>query len=220
MDLLEALPRIVRGGLVKAAKHCGAGLLGDAAALSYPSQRCLFGNKRADSGAQALDAWSQAGRSDEHFCNDGHYCAASAACTAVIRQSSKFIAQRAKLLLALRTEVRVQYPSALTPTCIANYAANPGIVALARVCGTNSPHSMLDASLAACDCARSQPRCYTGEGRRPKAVAGLGGAGKAAALAALEEEAGMELTADVGEAADFGAFLPPTPTDAVALTAG
>ena len=51
MGMLEALPTVVRGGLVKAAKRCGAGVLADAAgALSYPSQRCLFGNKRADSG--------------------------------------------------------------------------------------------------------------------------------------------------------------------------
>ena len=52
MGMLEALPAVVRGGLVKAAKQCGAGVLADVAgAASYPSQRCLFGNKRADSGA-------------------------------------------------------------------------------------------------------------------------------------------------------------------------
>ena len=50
MALLGALPRVMRGGLVKAAKHCGAGLVRDASALNYPSQRCLFGNKRADAG--------------------------------------------------------------------------------------------------------------------------------------------------------------------------
>ena len=50
MSMLEALPAVVRGGLVKAAKQCGAGVLADAGAMSYPSQRCLFGNKRADSG--------------------------------------------------------------------------------------------------------------------------------------------------------------------------
>ncbi len=52
MGMLEALPSVVRGGLVKAAKRCGAGVLADAAgAGAYPSQRCLFGNKRADTGA-------------------------------------------------------------------------------------------------------------------------------------------------------------------------
>ncbi len=59
-----------------------------------------------------------------------------------------------------------------------------------------------------------------GEGRRTKDVASHGEAGKIAALAALEEEEGMEAAADADMAADFGAFLPPTPTDAVALTAG
>ena len=54
MGMLEALPSVVRGGLVKAAKRCGAGVLADAAgAGAYPSQRCLFGNKRADSGEPA-----------------------------------------------------------------------------------------------------------------------------------------------------------------------
>ena len=60
MGLLEALPSVVRGGLVKAAKRCGAGVLADAAgAAAYPSQRCLFGNKRADSGEAGTRVYSR-----------------------------------------------------------------------------------------------------------------------------------------------------------------
>ena len=43
--------------------------------------------------------------------------------------------------------------------------------------------------------------------------------GSGAVLAAMEDDEGMQAAAGIDEAADLGAYLPPTPTDAAALTA-